>query len=144
NLKDCGGTRAMVLISDGRDEDGTGRQLSRTSLETAISAAKKAKMPVFAIGIGQDVGRPILERIADETGGGYLHSPEGQDLDRLYTEIARRLGRGDEGYFKLVYRSTHPEKDGSTRTIVLWNDKTRAVANYPAPRGLLWPLTKGF
>ncbi|MBK7494134.1 MAG: VWA domain-containing protein [Candidatus Omnitrophica bacterium] len=130
----CGGRKAIILLTDGKDDDGTGAQLSRTPLNNAIMAAQRSHIPVFTIGLGEEISQSTLEKIADETGGEYLFAPNGADLDDLYSEIASELGRGDEGYYRLTYRATESHKDGSDRTIIIRYEDATAIATYPAPK----------
>ncbi len=139
NLSSCGGRKAIILLTDGKDDDGTGAQLSRTPLNNAIMAAQRSHIPVFTIGLGEEISQSTLEKIADETGGEYLFAPNGADLDDLYSEIASELGRGDEGYYRLTYRATESHKDGSDRTIIIRYEDATAIATYPAPKKL-WPF----
>lgn len=139
NLQSCGGRKAIILLTDGKDDDGTGAQLSRTPLDSAIMAAQRNHLPVYTIGLGEEVSQSTLEKIANETGGEYLFSPNAADLDDLYTEIANELGRGEEGYYRLTYRATEANKDGSDRTLIIRYEDGTAIASYPAPRKL-WPF----
>ncbi len=138
NLRGCGGHKAIILLTDGKDDDGTGSQLSHASLQQAVSAAQKLRVPIYIIGIGAEIDRDGLERMANDTGGEFLYSPKGVDIDDLYTEIARELGRGDEGYVSLTYRATEDAKDGSDRTVIVRYAGANAVATYPAPKKFPW------
>lgn len=138
NLRSCGGRKAIVLLTDGKDDDGTGTQLSHASLEKTISAAQRLHVPLYIIGVGSEIGRDVLERMANETGGEFLHSPSGEDIDALYTEIARELGLGDEGYVSLTYQATEDARDGSDRTVIIRYAGANAVATYPAPKKFPW------
>ncbi|MCA9440767.1 MAG: hypothetical protein KC964_08180, partial [Candidatus Omnitrophica bacterium] len=77
-------------------------------------------------------------------GGEFLFAPSGEDVDALYSIVARRLGRGDQGYYQLTYRTSQYEKDGTTRTIIVKYQGDAGAAQYPAPRNLFWPLSKVF
>jgi VWFA-related protein len=144
SLQGCVGRKALVVVTDGRDDDGTGAELSRTPKERVITAANDARIPIFIIGLGEEIGRPVLERMADETGGDFHYAPSGGDVDRLYRDVAERLGRGDSGYYTLTYRASEGEKDGSSRTMVIRYQDALGVASYPAPKRLFWPLSKVF
>jgi len=80
--------------------------------------------------------------MANETGGDFLFAPNGEDVDELYQDVARTLGRGDEGFYKANYHATQGQKDSTTRTVIVRYRNSSAVARYPAPRNLFWPLSK--
>ena len=141
-LASCGGRKAIILVTDGKDDDGTGAQLSRRSLEDVLAAAKKWKVPIFAIGLGHEISHSVMEKMGNETGGDFLFAPTGEEVDALYKEVARLLGRGDEGYFKATYNATADEKDGTDRTIIVRYENAAGRVSYPAPRRMIWPLSK--
>jgi len=143
-LAHCPGKKAIILVTDGKDDDGTGVPLSRATREGVIQQARAWRIPIFIIGIGDEISLPDLQRLARETGGEFLFAPSGEDVDALYTVVARRLGRGDSGYYQLTYRTTNFEKDATTRTIIVKYLGDAGAAQYPAPRNLLWPLSKVF
>ena len=64
-LRDSGtGRRAMVLITDGRDEE------SAVDLADGLAVAQQAGFPVFTVGVGR-VEERVLRRVAKLTGGFY-------------------------------------------------------------------------
>ncbi len=76
---------ALVLLSDGIP--------NRTSYEAVIAAADAAKMDgieVHTVGLGRDVRRETLQRIASQPGF-YYESPTGDDLSLIYERIAGDL-----------------------------------------------------
>ncbi|MCA9432196.1 MAG: VWA domain-containing protein [Candidatus Omnitrophica bacterium] len=143
-LANCQGKKAIILVTDGKDDDGTGVPLSRATLEGVIEQARMWRIPIFAIGIGDEISLPALQSLARKTGGEFLFAPSGEDVDALYSIVARRLGRGDQGYYQLTYRTSQYEKDGTTRTIIVKYQGDAGAAQYPAPRNLFWPLSKVF
>ena len=58
------GRRALVLITDGRDED------SAVELADGLAVAQQAGIPVFTVGVGR-VEERVLRRVAKLTGGQY-------------------------------------------------------------------------
>jgi len=64
-LRDAGaGRRALVLITDGRDEE------SAVDLADGLAVAQQAGIPVFTVGVGR-VEERVLRRVAKLTGGSY-------------------------------------------------------------------------
>jgi hypothetical protein len=141
-LSSCGDRRAIILVTDGKDDDGTGVQLSRRSLEDVLKLANETGIPIFAIGIGDGISHKVLERMGEETKGDFLFAPTGEEVEEMYKDVARMLGRGDEGYYKLTYRASEDERDGTTRTIILKYRHWVGLADYPAPRSYIWPISK--
>ena len=58
--------KAVIVITDGQ-EYGT----SDTTLNELIENAQDVGVPVFVVGIGDDIDVDSLQQIADETGGGW-------------------------------------------------------------------------
>jgi tight adherence protein B len=93
--------RAMVLLSDGKDEG------SAESLDEAAGEAIKAQAPVFAVAIREnasDEPRDLAE-LGNGTGG-ELHTVVGSDgLDELFGDLGRRILQP----YWIEYRSTAPK-----------------------------------
>src|SRR5690606_28953379 len=65
----------VVVLSDGMTE-----QTERAELRTLIRQ-RPAGARVFCIGVGNDVDRPILQQVADESGGLAAFLSRGDDLE---------------------------------------------------------------
>ncbi len=121
------GRRSVVLLSDGIDcrEDPERRQLglgSRHTLDEAIAAARKAEIPVYAIGLGAQISTEVglegydeakLSRSARESGGKYFHSPGAAELKALYRQLSEEMQKE----YVVTYRSPRPHYDGTRRNI---------------------------
>jgi VWFA-related protein len=79
------GRRAVVLLSDGRDFG------SSIPLEEAIATGQTGSVPVFAIGLGQDLDRAYLGQLAETTGGQFAETPSPEGLAALYQEVGELL-----------------------------------------------------
>lgn len=55
--------KAILLLSDGRNERG------ETNLEDGLDIARTRHIPVFTVGVGRQINRRVLQRIAQQTGG---------------------------------------------------------------------------
>lgn len=76
------GRRALVVMTDGMNNEGT------TDVRIPIQAAQAAAVPVFTIGFGS-VDVPILDRIAQETGGRFFLGASSADLQAILQAIGR-------------------------------------------------------
>jgi von Willebrand factor type A domain len=70
-LKDRPGRKAVVLLSDGVDDNGVGKQLSKHSIQDVLQFAKRVNVPIYAIGIGTEIDEALLAGFAQSTGGCY-------------------------------------------------------------------------
>jgi VWFA-related protein len=76
------GRRALVVMTDGMNNQGT------TDVRIPIQAAQAAAVPVFTIGFGS-VDEPILDQIAQETGGRFFLGASSGDLQAILQAIGR-------------------------------------------------------
>jgi Ca-activated chloride channel family protein len=83
------GQRALVLVTDGKDTS------SKFSFDQAIEYARRAAVPIYAIGIGIRMSevdtRYKLSRFCSETGGNAYYIEQASDLGRIYTDIQNEL-----------------------------------------------------
>ena len=82
------GGRVLILLTDGADTS------SVAKLDDAITAAHKAGVAVYPIGIESSQFSPdALTRLARETGGSYHSASSTSSLGNVYAAIARELDR---------------------------------------------------
>ena len=91
NISTRGKTRrAIVIITDGKDDDGTGHPLSSATLASVIADANASGVPVFTVGLGNaDAG--TLQTLANDTGGTYSDSTTSDNLETIYEQLADLL-----------------------------------------------------
>ena len=77
----------VVVLSDGMTEEGEHQEL------LGLIGARPAGVRVFCIGIGNEVNRPLLKQIAEETGGLAAFASGGDDFDRQAKAFRRKLLR---------------------------------------------------
>lgn len=108
------GRRAIVLVTDGRDEDnpGTGPGSLRT-LDHVLGLLRETGATLFAVGIGPNVARSSLERLARESGGQAYFPADVSGLRADYERIVENLRRR----FVLSYTSTNTTRDGAWREV---------------------------
>lgn len=110
------GRRAVVLLSDGRDEDnpGTGPGSTHT-LADVLEALADGTTVVYAIGLGTNVDRDALELIAARSGGAAFFPAEASALEREFGRVIDDLRRR----YVVAYTSTNSARDGAWRTVRL-------------------------
>jgi VWFA-related protein len=103
------GNRAVILLTDGRDEQPGSTVASE---ETPIQAATRANIPVFTIGLGNQIDRGYLERLARLTGGTYQETPDSAQLAALFQNVGDLLKQ----QYRLTYQSGL-KADGQTHRV---------------------------
>ena len=77
--------RAVILLSDGVDNGSVFVQ------DDVYSTAATLGVPVFAIGLGDDIDREFLESIATLSGGSFAETPSPAGLAQLYAQAGELL-----------------------------------------------------
>jgi Mg-chelatase subunit ChlD len=77
--------RAVILLSDGRQEPGTG---GSPVVLAAADRIKAAAITLWTIGLGVDADQDLLRRAATSPDY-YAYAPNAEDLRLIYEEIAR-------------------------------------------------------
>ncbi len=103
------GRRALLLLSDGRDEG------SRFGYEEALDFARRAGVTVYSIGLGDEVDKRKLTRIAEETGGRAFFPRKAEELAAIYAGIEAEL----RSQVLIAYQSTSTRNDPGFRVVDL-------------------------
>jgi VWFA-related protein len=113
-LKRADGRTAMVVLTDGRDENNPGTAPGSThTLADVLSNLSSVGATVYAIGLGPNVDRVTLEQVAEaSTGDAYFPS----DVSTLAAEYRRILENLRRRYI-LSYTSTNTSRDGAWRKV---------------------------
>jgi len=135
--------RAVLLISDGCDTTS-----SKASMESVMKRAFAAGVTIFTVDLIDDTallgsgssaaelqrGRAELKRFASESGGRYIHSPQGDKLEEAFTNVVDEL----RNQYTLTYYSNNTRRDGRWRKIAVGVSRpglvTRARKGYWAPK----------
>ncbi len=135
--------RALVLISDGWDSH------SKASLDSVMKKALTEGVTIYTVDLVDDNllignasyvtplrrGRAIMQSFAAETGGKYLHSPQGDKLESGFTDIVEEL----RNQYTLAYYSNNDKRDGKWRKMGIGVSRggliVRARRGYYAPKG---------
>jgi VWFA-related protein len=127
-LKDRPGRKAVVLLSDGVDDNGVGKQLSKHSVQDVLQFAKRVNVPIYAIGIGTEIDEALLAGFAQSTGGRYFLTPNASELKNLYDQIGLQLA----GQYLISYTSNLPA-DGTTREVQVRYQDSMGAKAYQGP-----------
>jgi len=123
HLKGVPGRHAVVILSDGKDEDnpGTGPG-SQHTLDEVMKLVKGAGAFIFPIGLGTKVDRRVLEGFAAESGGEAYFPADVSTLSDQFRRVVENLRRR----YVVGYSSTNKTHDGSWRTVDI-RSRTRRV-----------------
>jgi VWFA-related protein len=113
-LKSLQGRNAIVLITDGYDEN------SEENVEAALQACKDAGATVYVVGIGGVAGISIkgqrmLKQIADATGGRLFLPAREEQLPAIHELIAQDV----QHRYMVTYTPKNQDLDGKWRAISL-------------------------
>jgi VWFA-related protein len=113
-LKKVDGRRVVVVMTDGRDENGPGTAPgSQHTLDDVLARLKEVDATIFAIGLGPKVDRAPLERLATDSGGEAFFPQEAGSLARDYQRILETL----RSRFAMTFTSTNSTRDGAWRNL---------------------------
>jgi VWFA-related protein len=113
-LKRVEGRRAIVILTDGRDENNPGTAPgSVRSLEDVLALTKETDAVIFPIGLGTKVDKAPLERVARLSGGQAYFPTDVSELQNQYHRIVENLRRR----YVLSYTSTNILRNGAWRDV---------------------------
>lgn len=129
--------RAIVLLTDGVDNS------SRQSATSVLAALGGAQATTFVIGLGADLDRATLQRIAGATAGGqYFEAPTSAQLAGIYSGLSEQILT----QYSISYRSTARVADGTQLATELTLQRAGSVVTtstvpfrVPAGRGTQVP-----
>ncbi len=103
------GQRAILLLSDGKDEG------SRFGWEEALDYARRAGVAIYPIGLGPQVEKSKLKKLADETGGRAFFLEDAAGLTPVYAAIEEEL----RSKYLIAYQSTNTGGGDTFRVVDL-------------------------
>ena len=113
-LRGIEGRRVVVVMTDGRDENNKGDGPGSThSLEDVQERLRTVEATVFTIGLGTNIDRALLERLAVQSGG---EAAFPQDVSSLPQEF-RRVVENLRKRYVVGYTSTNSTRDGKWRNV---------------------------
>jgi Ca-activated chloride channel family protein len=113
-LKQYKGRKAVVVLTDGRDEDnpGTGPGSTRT-WEQVIGLFREVDVTAFAVGLGTKIDPERLSTLATVSGGQAYFPQEVSELSAQYERIIDNLSHR----YIIGYTSTNSSRDGKWRKV---------------------------
>ena len=145
-VEDADRRRAIILLSDGRDEAATGLTPgSLLTFEEALAEAIHANVILYAIGLGRDLGerldfygrlslQEVLSTLARETGGRAFQTRKAERLKKVYGDVETELRH----HYSLAYSPRIRRRDGSWHSIEVRVRRPGTQVN--ARRGYFAPL----
>jgi VWFA-related protein len=127
-LRGVPGRKVVALLSDGADDNGQGRPLSKHSVDEVLALAREVNVPIYTIGVGTEIDEALLRRVAHETGGATLITPQPGQLTELYARIGEQLA----GQYNIFYTSNLPA-DGTEHRVQLRYAGAWGTKEYKAP-----------
>lgn len=87
------GRRAIIVLTDGKDELLSGGACSTLTIEDDIDLASSGttRVPIYTIGLGNSVDPASLKRLSSLTGGRYAFSSDGDQLDATFKNLLNQL-----------------------------------------------------
>jgi len=113
-LRPVEGRRAIVVLTDGRDENGPGTAPgSRHTRAEVLSELRTIDATIYSIGLGSTVDRAVLEELARESGGEAFFPELVRDLADDYRRVIEHLRRR----YVATYLSSNSNRDGAWRAV---------------------------
>jgi Ca-activated chloride channel family protein len=79
--------KAVIIVTDGEDYGGDAPISSRT-LDDVINLANEESVPIFTVGLGEEILEDVLIQMANDTGGQYFDSPNSDNLLNIYKQLS--------------------------------------------------------
>jgi VWFA-related protein len=113
-LKQYKGRKAIVILTDGRDENNPGTAPgSVRTWEQAVGLVRESEVTVFAVGLGTKIDPDRLSALADVSGGQAFFPQDVSELSAQYSRIIDNLGHR----YIIGYTSTNSARDGKWRKV---------------------------
>jgi len=141
-MKKQSGRKAVIALTDGVDNG------SKVTLTSAIESAQRADTLVYSIlfadpdaygamghggygggrmgggrGGSRTDGKPILQRLSRETGGGFFEVSKKLPIEKIYDQIEEEL----RNQYSIGYTSDHPDSAGGYHKIQLTTKKSELL-----------------
>ena len=101
--------KVLLVLTDGEDETS-----KRYTLDSAIAATRDAQTSIFAVGLGKDVKREPVERLAKDTSGQSVFVTSTDQLRQTFLSFSEQLRRQ-----YLIQYTSSLVADGKTHTVTV-------------------------
>jgi len=113
-LKPVKGRRAVVILTDGRDENNPGTAPGSVhTIADVMALVNVVDAAIYPIGLGPNVDQALLQQLADVSGGRAYFPADASALQAEYRGIIENLRRR----YVVGYSSTNAKRDGAWRTV---------------------------
>jgi VWFA-related protein len=130
-LKGVPGRRAVVVMTDGRDENNPGTAPGSAHMfDEILPLSRQVGATIYTVGLGTKLDKDILEKLANETGGQSYFASDASALGDQFQAVVENLRRR----YVLSYTSSNTEHNG----------KWRAVQIRPRSQGLVVATGGGY
>ncbi len=73
--------RVIILFTDGKQNAG------KISVKDAVLMAKKERIKIYTVGIGEDFDKNLLKRVAKESGGEFFAARDEESLKEIFSKL---------------------------------------------------------
>ncbi|HNV72805.1 MAG TPA: VWA domain-containing protein, partial [Candidatus Ozemobacteraceae bacterium] len=115
--------KTVICLTDGRDETPGGKSpFSSKKPEELIEFARRARVRLITVGLGNGIDTNLLQSCATRTNGWYLHVPSPGQLAKAYQELSRKMTM--ERVYHFRYTTPEAKPDGTRRDLTV-NSKAK-------------------
>ncbi|MEQ1574925.1 MAG: VWA domain-containing protein [Vicinamibacterales bacterium] len=124
HVKTAQGRRAVVVLTDGRDENNPGTAPGSThTFDEVLELGRQVSATIFPIGLGGRVDKQVLETLASTSGGlAYASLEPGQLAEQFHSIIENLRQR-----YVVGYTSTNDDANGAWRSVEI-RPRTKALS----------------
>lgn len=130
--------RVVIVMTDGVDEDRQGTAEAGSVVydrDSVIVELRELNVPVFTVGLGDEIDSPFLQRVANTTGGTYQNAPTAEALAGIFTEVASQL----KVKYDLAFTSA-TDSDGEQHNLTVDVSTPQGNASDSVPFQALFPI----
>jgi Ca-activated chloride channel homolog len=125
-LNQAAGRRAIVVLTDGRDENNPGNGPGSTrNHDDVVKALRGSDVTVFTVGLGTKIDAGILKALAAMSGGQAYFPTDVSELVGQYERVTENLRHR----YVLSYTSTNYARNGAWRTVQIRSRATGVIVS---------------